>query len=315
MFISSSWGQDMELKQSIFDSKSEVKLFRSLQTTWFPRFALYPQLPLSKIVQLSDKEVSKGEFDFYLKTNVDYTFCDEGKPVLSIEFDGMGGGYSREGQYISDRITMDPYRKLKMDAKLKFTREVGYPLIVVSDKEGYTIGAGESLMILDGILGRILEEREKQKGLTEIEAEAAKRDLSDEEIQDLVTDATTGAKMENPIGRKAQEYWFLCLENQSFSEKTDYLFDPPYENNCLFMPMSSNNAEHFSTKNIEKSFEVLRTAKEVGCRYTASIGNIASWKEIWIRNFIGLGFLPHSITEDIAKYITLKNLCQQLPKN
>src|SRR5439155_11051617 len=139
----------MKLRDSIFDSAAEASAFRSLRTRWSSKLALYPQLPLAKIIEVEEQEVTHPELYFYRTTSVDYTFClSSGRPLLSIDFDGIGGGYSREGVYYPKRETPDPNRELKMLSKLEWTRAVGYPLVVVSCEEMEPLEPDDSYMIV-----------------------------------------------------------------------------------------------------------------------------------------------------------------------
>lgn len=92
---------------------------------------------LAKLVKLdTNDELTAGQRRFFYATNVDYTFCaDDGRPLFSVEFDGIGGGYSSSGKYRQARATADPHRQLKMDFKLRVSNQVAYPLVVVSFDE------------------------------------------------------------------------------------------------------------------------------------------------------------------------------------
>ena len=124
----------MRISKSIFDSNAEREAFLALESRWSPKVRPYPQLPLAKLIKLDkDDQLTPGQRQYFFATNVDYTFCvDGGQPLFSVEFDGIGGGYSSNGKYHQARSTVDPYRRLKMDFKLRVSREVGYPLVVVS---------------------------------------------------------------------------------------------------------------------------------------------------------------------------------------
>lgn len=123
----------------------------------------YPQLPFAKLVRVEPgDELTTGERSTYFATNVDYTFCDlRDRPLFSIEFDGIGGGFSRAGKYEQGRPTPDPHRKLKMDFKLPVARQVLYPLVVVSFPELEELDADASLTILDGIVARLVTKHEE----------------------------------------------------------------------------------------------------------------------------------------------------------
>jgi hypothetical protein len=75
---------------------------------------------------------------------------------LSIEFDGMGRGFSRNGEYMEISPSDDKYRKLKFDLKLKISTQTGYPYFIVSYKETENLEPGLNLTIVDGIIGKVL---------------------------------------------------------------------------------------------------------------------------------------------------------------
>ena len=147
-----------------------------------------------------------------MSTNVDYTFCTSGgRPLFSVEFDGLGGGFSRVGVYIPHRPTHDGTRKWKLDTKLRFAAAVRYPLMVISFEEVESFD-DESITILDGIIGQFLA-KQKLNDYIEIDSEvwAEYEGLGEygewarnELIQDAVTDAEVQSKLENdPLARRA----------------------------------------------------------------------------------------------------------------
>jgi hypothetical protein len=148
----------VKLSESIFDSDPEREVFRALEQRWSDKLRLYPQLPLSKIVVLEPTDqLTDGQRRMFYGTNVDNTFCDQrDRALFSFEFDGIGGGFDRNGTYQQAHPTNDPHRKLKMDFKLRITRELGYRLLVVSFEELEELDAKESLTILDGIVARLV---------------------------------------------------------------------------------------------------------------------------------------------------------------
>jgi hypothetical protein len=164
----------LRLRSTVFDSASERMIFRALDSRWSPRLRLYPSLPLSKIVELEQADgLPANERRFFYATNVDYTFCEPtGRPVMSIEFDGIGGGFSRDGTYFPKRQTPDPNRKWKLDFKLRVARSVGFPFGVVSSEETEELGPGVSLTVLDSVIGRCLARRREAEIIEELIAEA-----------------------------------------------------------------------------------------------------------------------------------------------
>src|SRR5262249_25925168 len=115
-------------------------------------------------------DLSESERQFLFKTSVDYTLCTKGvgKPLMSVEFDGLGHGFSRRGEYVQVVPASDPYRKLKLDLKLRVAKEVDYPLIVVSYDEKFPIGPSTSLTIVDGIIGNLMAHKDYRDKLPKV---------------------------------------------------------------------------------------------------------------------------------------------------
>ena len=142
----------MAVRHSIFGSKSEEKGFRSIEHTWGEDFVVYPQIPLSALFtpDLNWRDTS----NFFFKTSVDYVLCKkDGHPILAIDFDGLGGGFDRDGEYVQVEATQDRFRKRKFDIKLQFARLNNFPYHIVSSEEFSFLGEGIKLTVVDGIIG------------------------------------------------------------------------------------------------------------------------------------------------------------------
>lgn len=150
----------MKPKATVFGSKIEKSAFASVQSRWSDRFNIYLSLPFSNIIDFVDADLPPKEKDTLLKTSVDFTLANKkaDKPILSVEFDGIGCGFDKDGVYVPtvDYQHIDPYRKLKLDLKLRVSKAAGYPLVVVSYDELKQISAQEQITVLDGIIGQIL---------------------------------------------------------------------------------------------------------------------------------------------------------------
>lgn len=91
----------MKVRSSVFGSGSEKELFSTLNTHWVQKFDLFPSLPFACIINIDDTNLSDREKNFLYKTSVDYTLCTkESKPLVSVEFDGLGHGFSKNGEYV-----------------------------------------------------------------------------------------------------------------------------------------------------------------------------------------------------------------------
>jgi hypothetical protein len=294
----------MKLRSTIFDSKSEQKVFRSLESRWLPRVSLYPSLPLSKIIEIEPDELSSKESQFFYKTNVDYTFCEaDGNPILSIEFDGIGGGFSRDGVYIPVRETEDPYRKLKMDFKLKTAREVKYPLVVISYDEIKSLDEEESLTILDAIVGNALARKEYLKLLDELyerdknEIDSMDKYQRDEYLQDLVLTAEVQAQLDHdPVAKKAAQYQHYCTELAKVSWEEKFLQEPP-------LPTVKDMFDH---KGVLSRIKAFKDIERIGHRVIIKTPEIPVVCTTWIRNFQSPNINPMVIVKNIARYLAFK---------
>jgi hypothetical protein len=65
----------MRLRNTIFDSKTEASLYKSLISRWSFKLKIYPNLPLSKIVSIDNSELTSEKRDYFYKTNIDFTIC------------------------------------------------------------------------------------------------------------------------------------------------------------------------------------------------------------------------------------------------
>lgn len=239
----------MKISGSVFGSENEKELFKTLQSNWSDRFDLWPNLPFTNIIdigssQLSAKEekfikelaeylwpnltstkinekindivnfrLSAKEEKFIYKTSVDYTLCKkDGKPLLSIEFDGLGHGFSRNGEYVQLVSNKDKYRKLKLDLKLRIAREIGYPLFVISYDEKEPIGPELHLTIVDGIIGMALAGYHTQYLINNLPLDkewmaTLPEDESHDYVEQLVWEAELEAELKwNPFERLTKKY-------------------------------------------------------------------------------------------------------------
>jgi hypothetical protein len=295
----------MKIRSSVFGSGSEKKLFKTLETHWSKKFNVYPSLPFTSIIDIRDSGLNQKQKEFLYKTSVDYTLCTKvDRPILSIDFDGLGHGFSKKGEYVQIIPTKDPYRKLKFDLKLDITNKVGYPLFVISYDEKVPIGEDLHLTIVDGIIGENLAQRHAHylinERLKENEHHISElaHDEEQEYFQDLVTDAEVEAELTwDPISIKAAEYQGLALRRglyKGYSE--EYLCDPE-------LP----EGDPFSDLNLlERRIEAFKKVQRVGSRITvnAAMGEIS--ETVWVRNFEGWGVSPGIIAENIAKLIVFK---------
>ena len=284
-------------KDSIFGSYDERQLFKRLTSCWRDKVDLFPQVPLCQLVEepegLSDKEV-----EYFRKANTDITVCekDTGKPLLSIEFDGMGEGFSRQGEYI--QINPKPKsRKKKLDFKVKAAHEADYPLIVISYPESTRIEPMLHLTIADGIIGQVLFHKhfyeEAQKVLEEHEDSIPPGSVS---LPDFVQQQLTAVQISSiyefdPLTKLLDEYMFKAL-SLGVVRKWDCTYpDAPGE--WWTLPY----------------LKWMRESEEIRCICVVetSLGRIE--KEATIRNVQASGFLPLGLAKTIAELLAFREIC------
>ncbi len=303
----------MKIKESVLGSKSEADIFLSLETRWAPNYKIFPSIPLSCILKPEPDELNREELNYFYKTHVDYTFCQSNnRPIFSIEFDGMGGGFSRDGVYITKRKTNDPNRKKKIDFKLKCATKVDYPIVVVSFEEGELLDKDDSFTILDAIIGQILARREFIK-IAEKMMEAYQTELEElderekkERIQDILLFSEVDAEMAmDPIAKKAAEYEQHCHEIG---------FIKHYGFEALNDPPLPEYKDIFDIKGLEARIAAMKKTMREGCRIIIETRKLTITKVVWVRNFEAWGVYPHSIARNIAEYLGFKKAYSLLPK-
>ena len=145
----------MPAKDSIFGSKSEARGFLLIEHTWGDRYRLCAQFPWSALFEPDPKW--RGTSNLFFKTSVDYVLCtNEGRPLLAIDFDGMGGGFDREGEYVQVEATPDRNRKAKFDFKLRYAKANDFPYHIVASEGFNPLDDGIELTIVDGIIGSVM---------------------------------------------------------------------------------------------------------------------------------------------------------------
>ena len=201
----------MAVRDSIFGSKSEKRGFRSIEHTWGEDYVVYPQIPLS--VLYTPDPNRRDTTSFFFKTSVDYVLCtNEGRPILAIDFDGLGGGFDRDGEYVQVEATQDRLRKRKFDIKLRFSQQNDFPYHIVSSEEFKFLGDEIELTVVDGIIGSVITRKhflERVPSFLEEYAEEIDSQPSwykSEFVQDLITGLEVDCDAEhNKLFRKTGE--------------------------------------------------------------------------------------------------------------
>ncbi len=214
----------MKIKNHVFGSNDERKLYRTLKTHWAP-WPIYPQLPFQAIIHFEHPSpLSEAEKKFLRHTSVDCTFCGkEDQPILSIEFDGLGKGFNRNGKYVQQKHTDDAMRKPKFDLKLRVCREVDYPFFIVASEEAQSIEPELHETIVDGIVGQVLSQKYFEgKSVSQIQDVLSQKEeflsqMSTDQEMEYVGGLFDGfrigaeSKMDR-IVQKADEYMMLAIE-------------------------------------------------------------------------------------------------------
>jgi hypothetical protein len=144
----------MPVHDSIFGSKSEEIGYRDIKRTWGDEYAVYPQVPWAQLFDLEPAQW-RGTTNFFYQTSVDYVLCKNGRPLLAIDFDGLGRGCDRAFKYVQVEATKDRRRKEKFDVKLRCARDNDFPYHIVSYEEFQPIGETH-LTVVDAIISNVL---------------------------------------------------------------------------------------------------------------------------------------------------------------
>ena len=204
------------MPESIFDSKAEREVYQRLRSVWSKYVDAYPQIPVRKVLgydNLKGLQFRPRAIDYLLRTEFDFVICekDTNAPLLAIEFDGIGKGFSQDGRYVSRvPVLNDPHRKLKLEAKLQACELTGFPLVVVSFLETDVLGESENaITVLDGIIGEVRATIGLQhlvSSHSDLLGDALSRDPSGAAADWIMSGLEVQSDLEyNPLRRKAME--------------------------------------------------------------------------------------------------------------
>lgn len=297
------------LRPTVFHSKAERELFRALKSRWSPSYGVYPQLPLSNLFGDPPTDASEVEQRFFRASSVDYTLCDlHDAPILSVEFDGVGGGYSLGGKYLQSRdVANDSYRKTKLEYKLGLAARLEFPFFVVSDEEARPIEAGETLTIVDGIIGSALTRRRERELIAEMVADKEARQgyIDDIDAETIAVDAGTLAELEvDPF-----EPWVSKIEFdlQQHHHVLDMLRVEEYEK----PPAPAPQGEWMSSEylnSVLRRHAALEAARAHGARVVLKLkGDYPVITRNICLRAVGDWFTASSLSTRIAKYLALKH--------
>lgn len=304
----------MKIRETVFNSYSEHLLYKALKTRWGEAFNLFPSLPFLNIIDIEGGEITEAERQLLSELTVGFTLCEKesDKPLLSIEFDVFGHGFSRFNEYIQILPANDPNWKQKLDLKLRIANEVIYPFFVVSYDESYPFDPELDLTIVDGIIGRVLANKYFGKVLSEIE-------ISEEDIEKQIKILSA---IYPPGTRDRREYI------------ADIITDIEVEAELLWDPIVKKAAElegELFSKGIIKSWEIryheeppapldLEALLELYKNKTVCIYGIDTCygkieKKVVIRNIEGFGVRSSTIAENIARLLAAKEVYKKFKES
>ena len=310
---SEGYDSKMTMKKSVFGSRGEERGFRSIEHTWGEEYRVFPQFSFSALFEpdASWRDTS----NLFFKTSIDYVLCTQaGQPLLAIDFDGLGQGFDRDGQYVQVQETRDPHRKLKFDFKLRYAKKSVFPYYVVASDEFRHLGQGIELTVVDGIIGSELSRIDFRERIPSVVEEH--RDIIDnmppDEQSDYIQDLVTSQEVEsdfafNPITKKWSE---VMNEIRQFSDLTSlkesyrYYHEPELpdlEGPGLFGSVESQRAR----------FDAMDKIERVGCVCVLAdtpVGEVSDM--VWMRN-VGHSL---SLVNEIAELLAYSKLLRLLRK-
>jgi hypothetical protein len=297
----------MKVRKSIFRSRSEEKLFTKLQTGWSKKFDLWPSLPYSNIIDIekTDNFLDEKELGYFYKTDIDYTLCEKrGTPLLSMEFDGLGKGFNRRGEYVQRDDSGDPYRLLNLNSKIELAKKASYPFYVISFEESETLDPNTNLSIVDGIIGQVLSKKEFEK-LSRIIYEENRETIEllpsysrNRYIQDLAWDAETIAELKwDPVGKLVAKLMHEITETGilqgmmiEFLDDREFPDGDPFEDKTF----------------LEKRIEAFKKPERVGCRIIINTPKVAIIETVWLRNIQDDFISPLHMSCNIAQMLAFR---------
>ncbi len=292
----------MKKSTTIFGSNSELRAYEVIDRHLPLGWRLFANTPLSQIVEVRRKELTEKKWDFYLKASVDFVLTGpKHEPVLAIEFDGLGEGYSSGKRYILERkVEKDPYRELKINFKLDTCHAVGLPLIVISFEEINDISADDMLSVVNSMIGMHIATREYRATIEEWDREGKGAGKTFEEL--LWDDSKLRARLNfqhDPVLSRLEPNW------------------EAFQKLGATWRMSSVSKPDILTALREK-----KPFASVGCRYIIKGGKLQTpvVLTVWVRNFAGAemgasldselipthGINPLKVAENIAWYLGQK---------
>jgi len=296
----------MKKAKIIFGSKNELKAYKTIEEYLPDDWNIYPNIPLSQIVEISREELPEKKWNFYLKSSVDFVITDNShEPTLALEFDGLGGGYSSGNTYVlKQTIKQDPYRELKMNFKINTCYSVGLPLIVISFEEINSLLGEEILSLVNSMIGQHIASRIYNETLDKWDKAGRGKGKSFDEILRETCDLRAELDCKyDPLMAELEKDW------EEYSKLGVRMSMKP-----LFKP------------DILTSMREKRAFESVGCQYVAKGGDLSVpvILAVWVRNFAGdefkgilssdlpisHGVNPLKVAENVAWYLGQKKVVE-----
>ena len=303
----------MGVKQSIFSSNGEKRGFRSIEHTWGESYRVVPQFPMSALFT-PDPSWKKGDTsNLFFKTSFDYVLAtDEGRPLIAIDFDGMGAGFDRFGKYVQVEATPDRDRRAKFDFKLSYAQRYEFPYHIVASEEFEHLGEDVELTLVDCLIGATIARLSFNERLPSLKLEHA--DILDnlrpsqqsEYIQDLVISLEIDCDAEHdPVAQKT------ATVVQQIAEITGS-FHPCGEWSYSYFEIPEAPYYDFFSYDVEqfrRRVEALERADWQGCVVTlrdTPVGDVS--EVVQVRN-LGCGDI---ILSDVAELMAWSKLLRLL---
>jgi len=260
--------------RDIFGSGIERETYFALRKKWAQEVDVFPLLPVRVVVGFDRVQAiqDKKEKCFLLKTEFDYVVCwkNRGIPMLVVEFDGIGCGFSRGVRYETiDSPRTVPNRRKKLEAKLRICAEAEIPAVVASTDEVRAIDAATHFTILDGIIGEVLASSIFTNAVEH------QRFKSVDEVENLEIELSL---QKNPINREISRLLATLLS-----------VDPA------------------AGRRAQKRLYDRQSEDFIGCNTTVRFGGQEFAANIYIRDVNCQGFAAYGLAESLSELAALKD--------
>ena len=293
----------MVLKESIFDSTSEMDVSDQLSTVWGNKYYIDTHTPFYNVFEFGSLNVTKKEENYLKMTSIDFTICENHapyKPLMCIEFDGISEGYNKGNKFIQKR--KNPLRKLKMELKLRIAKEHNFPFYVISYDERNFLSEKLQLTVLDGIIGQTLAGNDFEKKVDELldipDIELMNECEYNEYIEDLIVQAEVQLDFEHdPIIQKTWEIREI-VENEGINIC-------PYQTRHFSIPELPTIGT-VSFNEFKKAWEEIQWHCYEVFNERLNVKSTAM-----VRNFEGIHASPLVIVENIANLLFFYKLAKK----